>query len=352
MELPFLSSLNVDSSGHDHENADYTVNAPNLCEFRYHGMLDHVFLVPFENLVKFTLESFVMETHEVLDLLSHVPQLEICDIVNVDPPTMRLETPELPVVVLGKLRSLSVRGLEVSDMASLIQHLDVPLSATLSFKTYGDDPPATTIEDFVATFLADAKGLSISFKLTYHESETTYALTSHSRNKISIKQSLCNEEALKYPEFEALSRQKTSITTLTLHSLTLPIRSSLIEALGFWTLLTRIEVFTDETEFEKLLIALEAAPEPICPQLRTLNCSGTRFSSTRMKYFLQYRKDHGVPLQELEITKGFAEPNVHAFVSLIPTLTEFDPDLSRCGFDSPWIKKCNCNLGHRDEPFS
>ncbi|KZS89500.1 hypothetical protein SISNIDRAFT_458699 [Sistotremastrum niveocremeum HHB9708] len=124
---------------------------------------------------------------------------------------------------------------------------------------------------------------------------------------------------------------------------TLASRSSLIGALNSWTQLTHIGVFTEEMQFEKLLSALEAAPGPLCPKLQSLNCSGTRFSSTRMKHFLQSRKDNDVPLLELKFTKGFAEPNVAAFASLVPTLTEFELDLSKCGFGH-WPGDCTCNL--------
>ncbi|KZS89499.1 hypothetical protein SISNIDRAFT_526828 [Sistotremastrum niveocremeum HHB9708] len=299
-ELSRLISLNVEFSGDDWESGGYVMNAPNLSEYRFKGLLDYVDLPPFDNLVKFELESFVLEP---------------------------------------------VSGLDVSDMACLIRYLQLPSSATVSLQTERDRSGATTIENFVGSFLESSEGLSISFELTalsFRLSKTTYTLKSSSRAKIDIRHHLAHKHALNFPELQPLDVHGTCLTTLTLHSVTLPLRMSLIRVFSSWTQLAHIGVCTEELQFEKLLTALETKPDAtsdmLCPKLRTLDCSGTRFSSIRMKYFLQFRKDQGIPLQELRFTKGFAEPNVTALVSLVPTLTEFDPDLSRCGFSHPvWI---------------
>ncbi|KZT36129.1 hypothetical protein SISSUDRAFT_1063922 [Sistotremastrum suecicum HHB10207 ss-3] len=346
-ELPCLISLQVEFSGEDYEGPDYMVNAPNLREYRFYGSLDHVHLTPFDNLLKFELECFVMEPGEILYLLSLLPRVEHCDISNADPPASIEDDHGLSVVTLNKLRSLSISTLEVSDMACLIRHIDLPSSATLSLRTgRNTSAAATSIDDFVGSFLKLSEGLSISCNLSDRSraSETIYTLKSNARAKIDVTHYLYDKHALKFMELESLCAHATSLTALTLHSITLPSRNSLVRVLKVWTQLADIGVCTEQMQFEKLLTALETPPGILCPKLRTLECSGTRFDSSRMKYFLQSRKDYGVPLQELKCTKGFAEPDVTGFVSLVPTLTEFEPNLSKCGFSHSWVRDCNCNL--------
>ncbi|KZT36122.1 hypothetical protein SISSUDRAFT_92647 [Sistotremastrum suecicum HHB10207 ss-3] len=341
-ELPSLVSLDVKDFESSH--MPYTFNAPLLRRFRFFGPSDNAFLVPFGDLVEFNIHSFRLEPGEILDILSLLPRVKFCDIGNTDPSEVPTQDFGDRAVALHNLQTLSIGTLTIPDIACVVKHLHIPSSATMSLSVEEEESAESGIETLVGPLLEETHELLISDRESIRMPDTIFTLKSKKRAKVLITHSLLREHTPKLPSLAKLAVYGTSLNTLTLHLPILPDTTSLVTALSSWTLISQICVSTEERQFDKLLIALET-PGTLCPKLHTLNCTGTRFSSTRMKYFLQSRKDNRVPLQELKFTKGFAEPNAASFSSLVPTLIEYDPALSKCGFTHPSIRGCRCNLG-------
>ncbi|KZS89493.1 hypothetical protein SISNIDRAFT_469264 [Sistotremastrum niveocremeum HHB9708] len=331
-ELSSLVSLDVEEYGMP-LTPQYMLRAPRLRQFRFMGPLDNIILVPFHYLVDFKIHCFQLTPGEILDILSLLPRVKFCAIGNIDPSEIPTEDITGRVVVLNNLQTLSIGALTIPEMASLVKYLQIPASATMSLKTEREGSGDNTIEDFVGPLLEQTHELSISHRGWMDG--IVFTLKGNKRAKTDITHSSSDEDIPKFPSLANLAVYPTPLHSLTLHLSTLPETTLLIEALRSWKQLSHVGVCTEERQFEKLLIALEATPGTLCPKLQNLNCTGTKFSSTRMKYFLQMRKDHGVPLQELKFTKGFAEPNANSFSSLVPTIIEFDPALSKCGFAHP-----------------
>ncbi|KZT36128.1 hypothetical protein SISSUDRAFT_1063921 [Sistotremastrum suecicum HHB10207 ss-3] len=346
-EWPSLISLNVSNRDWDLDQAP-VLNTPMLQELQFYGGSDDLRLVPFGKLVKFYFESCTLDSETILTILAALHCVEHCEISNTDPPLGRPEG-DLPLVVLPKLKTLRLHTLEVEDAARVYRQLETPSAATIHFRTHTDDDPTNqaSFGDLVGPEMAHCEKLSISWP----SDDIKYTLESKTRGTITFELFSPENAPPRFRHLSTLSTHPTNLTVLNLHLWTLPCITILIPAMTSWSSIIQIGVCTEETEFEKLLTVLEETPEVVCPKLTTVNCSGTKFSSVRMKCFLQCRRNYDVPLQELKTTKGFAEPDVEIFMSLVPILTVFDSKLSVCGFEPPWFQTCMCNLDFRDQEW-
>lgn len=63
----------------------------------------------------------------------------------------------------------------------------------------------------------------------------------------------------------------------------------------------------------------------LCPGLKTLDCTGTKFRSALFIRALKSRMRHGAALRELKITRGFSDKGIESWVSLISKLSQYDP---------------------------
>ncbi|KZS96358.1 hypothetical protein SISNIDRAFT_482934 [Sistotremastrum niveocremeum HHB9708] len=291
------------------------LNTPLLRELRFVGALGDIPGVSAERLVKLFVRAESMELAKLLPLLDKFPMLETLEIEN----TIMAVEPDvpdnLPNVALHNLRNLSAKWFYVSEMGLFLDHLTIPSSARASLGVKEDNRVDFHVGDFVGAQMSTAHGLSITGKASH----LLYTVFRECGGSMPISYEALEPTAAGVKFLVTLASYATPLQLLSLRIPALPHIQDLIQALTSWPSIKHIRVCTDETEFERLLLALEETPHIVCPRLEILDCSGTYFSTARVRGFLAFRKEHGHPLRELRITEGWAEPDAAVFASLVDT---------------------------------
>ncbi|KZT40360.1 hypothetical protein SISSUDRAFT_1044248 [Sistotremastrum suecicum HHB10207 ss-3] len=303
-----------------------TLNAPGLRSFRYRGELRHLPKVEAARLVDLHLVWQHMTLPEILKVLSRFPNLKNC---TIDQSGCTLKEPVVHAtrskVALGRMRSFDAKTFYTSDMIYLFEHLELPDSASVSLEIHSErTEEGSPLIDLLGPQIALADGIKISGD---HSMEIKYTLLRTSSGQFQVVHQKSSNVIFESPS--NLADYPSSLSSLEFHVRRLPSMQDLITILTYWSSLTHIRVCTEELSFEKLLTALEETPQTVCPELQSLDCTGTKFSGPRMRVWLAFRKQRGVGLKELTVTKGFAEPKLDDINDLVEMFFEEPPERGR-----------------------
>lgn len=211
----------------------------------------------------------------------------------------------IPNLSLKNLKRFSLSIIYLSQLRDTIGRLGCPDSLSISAKIYKADPAAVALADFLGPYMST----SDEFKIVKRDDQAVYTLISKTGREIEITHldvipfAWSDPAALKLTALNLpkLASYPSNLSHLHLQTDSLPSTQDLIRTLSAWALISSIRVQTDESNFGKLLTALENAPELICPLLKILDCTGTKVCSTRIAPFLAIRKRMGAPLDEFRI---------------------------------------------------
>ncbi|KZT32935.1 hypothetical protein SISSUDRAFT_1054879 [Sistotremastrum suecicum HHB10207 ss-3] len=321
-EFSVLRDLDLtDTFDDDPERNPIVLNIPALLKLRFNGAPK---IIPrsIASLIHLDFKWSRLKISEILDLLSYYPQLKTCSITNPECCGDLEDEDDHDVVALNQLESLVIDFVHLSEMQSILAHLTLPVSARLTLGTYLDEPDDILFHNFIGPYLSKCEELKIS------DDETTiiYSMTYQSRGPVSVSHGFPDGPPAEIDAFPALSLHSINITLLDIRYSILPSLGDIIDAFTAWSKIAHIRVCTEELEFERLLTALEDTPTVVCPLLRTLDCTGTQFSSLRMKQFLDFREKKGVCIQTLKFTRGFAHYGVDELLSsATTTIVQSDP---------------------------
>ncbi|KZS91775.1 hypothetical protein SISNIDRAFT_487093 [Sistotremastrum niveocremeum HHB9708] len=302
-----------------------TLNTPGLRSFKYRGELGHLPNIEAPRLVDLHVNWQLMTLPEILTILSRYPTLKNCKIEQSGLMTKDFGNHGTrSKVALRRMRSFYAGEFYTNDMIYLFEHLELPDSASVTLGIESDrheeDAPLT---DLLGPQIALADGIKIAGA---NLSEINYTLFRASGQFEVVHRKAGNAI------FESplnLASYPNNLTSLEFHIQRLPSMQDLIAILTYWSSLTHIRVCTEELSFEKLLTALEETPQTVCPELQSLDCTGTKFSGPRMKVWLAFRKQRCVGLKELTVTKGFAEPKLDDINDLVEMFFEEPPERGR-----------------------
>ncbi|KZS91790.1 hypothetical protein SISNIDRAFT_487108 [Sistotremastrum niveocremeum HHB9708] len=301
-ELSSLKSLLLTDGG-SHQLTDYIISTPVLQTLRVYAKHP---LAPLhmrvDNLVELSYLCDSLSPLNILRLLSEFPRIERCSIYDQEPEShSRSET--LPVISLPRLKSIHIGSLYLSDMRQVLGNLEVPSSAHLRLETIELHSRSTSIEGFLAPYLASTQDLNI----VKSKSLVTYRLTLDSGRLLVVENKFEHGGGITVASLAALSRYPTNLSRVNLKVQHLPSLYGIVEILSSWPSVKHIGVCTQYADFERLLTALMETPNTTCPLLRSFDCTGTKFSGNYMKRFLEFRTSKSVALQELNITEGFSD---------------------------------------------
>ncbi|KZS91758.1 hypothetical protein SISNIDRAFT_487076 [Sistotremastrum niveocremeum HHB9708] len=289
-----------------------TLNAPLLYRLEFYGVPPRVPFVVSDKLVELKLAGDSLYAESILLALARFPHLEHCDIVIDDPlPASPESHPRR--IALPRLQSLRVTNLPMSEVVYFFRYLDIPDSANLKVGIEDDSPVPIPFKNFLGLRMSSYDELSVS-----HERGTACSLTSTSKSL----------GKLEFREFSVsvleLASHLPDLSVVNFDMPSLPSHADLIHILQCWPHLTHIGVHTRTKQFKVLLTALQDTSPLLCPRLQTLDCTGTKFSVSRMSHFLQFRAGHDAPLHKLQLTKGFVTEGIEELVALVPVITEIE----------------------------
>lgn len=305
---------------------------------------------PATNLLSLELEWSYVPLEMLIDILAEFPLIENIVIIDHESEDHQTISPPRPVISLKNLKKMSIGLYDVEGMNAFLAQLIIPRSANLSLGVLHSSPapppsdpdPDVTgpFERFLSPWLASAERLMIFpdhkrdgllFRLFPKTSSLTFDLVSNGPDSV-IKDGIVRvgyladdhtSTPLTSLSLPVIASYSTNLISLSIDSFELPSLPSLRRALSSWKLLTCLKVTIQEPEIEKVLSALENKPvsvrspqdegrngvrdEIICPRLERLDCSGTIIDMARMKQFLSFRKDKGVKMREVIVTRGFTQ---------------------------------------------
>lgn len=326
-EFCSLVSLSITELEHvDSGETSFILNTPNLRKLQFSGDFSDFPRVNVENMVALRYDWSDWISHSLLEALSPLHRLEHITLEN---GSLDLEPDDddyredHPIVTLGKLSSLSVGPLFAPDMVHLLNHLVMPSSANISLLVQEGSSGSASIDKLLYSQIPGSIGL----RIVQMPKNIDYTITRPSGGWVWLRH-VCRSLPSRVASLSQLASVSNDITFVDLDLKVLPSMQELNQALYAWSQITHICVCTMEDEFERLLTALEEGPEIPCPRLQTLDCSATRFSSLRMKYFLDFREGNGVALKEIKIAQGrddiFGE---NMIVSSVTKVTEVDSEM-------------------------
>ncbi|KZS91785.1 hypothetical protein SISNIDRAFT_487103 [Sistotremastrum niveocremeum HHB9708] len=321
-EFSSLQSLIFDSchSGRP-GNPPSTMNTPMLSNLTFHAEIFTIPRLSPENIVNLDYTCLFMTPPEVLDLLSAFPALEQCSITDTEPEGYAEDRVDHAVVSLNHLRSLSIKSRWFEDVDYLLDHMDIPATATtiIGLLGVGDDEDDATFESLIGSRLRLYDGL----KLVQSPHSLVATLTPKFGGSLQFSYEGDLWRTLKDMSLSSFSAYSSILSSIDLEIPSLSSAVELVEALRPSPLI-HIRVRTQEASFERLLTALEDTPGVVCPFLESIDCTGTPFSAARMRNFLNFREAKAIPLRELKITKGLCDPDTHGFLSIVDRLIEVD----------------------------
>ncbi|KZS91738.1 hypothetical protein SISNIDRAFT_487058 [Sistotremastrum niveocremeum HHB9708] len=295
------------------------MNAPLLRAMYFCGPA-HRIPRAFNHLTQVEFNWCLLPIHEILSLLGDFPLLEKCAIINHEAdPDDRIHV-DHPVILLDKLQVLSVDVLTTSAMHILLRHLEVPPSAVLSLGTCEDTLADHSLHDLLGLCLSE----SVQLTIDGDSRKIKYSARSKLRGAVSVNYAPSRMSFTEIRELPLLASRAKQLSVLDIQFRNLPSLADLIQALTIWCSITCIRVCTQELDFERLLTALEETSDIVCPLLRTIDCVGTRFSSVRMKRFLEFRQQKGVRLEELRASKGYSTSGLDGLRYLLDRVSEVD----------------------------
>lgn len=293
------------------------VNAPLLHTMHFCGPSDRIPRT-FHHLTHLKFNWCRLELQDILNLLKEFPLLEKCTIIDDEASEEGQNHVDHPMILLDKLQYLSVDELTTSTMESLLRHLEVPPHAALSLGTCEPMVVDQSLHDLLRLCLSE----SVQLTIDGYCKRIRYLTTSTSRGPISITYTphrVSSEEIRELPLLASCTKQ---LSVLDLQFWDLPSLADLTKALTIWCGITCIRVRSQELDFERVLTALEETSDIVCPLLRTIDCVGTRFSSVRMKRFLEFRQKKGVRLEELRASKGYSTSGLDGLGHLLDRVLE------------------------------
>ncbi|KZS95248.1 hypothetical protein SISNIDRAFT_543553 [Sistotremastrum niveocremeum HHB9708] len=337
------------------EQGLYTLNAPVIHTLIYHGPPSLRPLVHPHRLVNLSYSPSQATSSQLLGILSEMPNLEQCSIRNEDDsenlglPSSNVARAKVP---LPRLKRLHISNLSSHKLIHLLEHLVLPPCASVELRVFETGP--TTSGDFfrfAGSYMASCDSLEITKSEAISPENFEYdsrlandyplgegpgiclKLRSETRGPVKLHWIFDEDDdddsmfpRIEYQSLETLASYPNDLIFVAL-KFNLPTTRELIEALSSWSCLSHICVQVSEDDFERFLTALEDTPDIICPALTILDCCGIRFSSVRMASFLEFRKDRGVPIHEIIMTRGFAEGGVDEFIHLVPTVSFIEPEV-------------------------
>ncbi|KZT32153.1 hypothetical protein SISSUDRAFT_1123555 [Sistotremastrum suecicum HHB10207 ss-3] len=305
------------------------LNMPSLETLRFDGPLRFI-PQSLTHITRLELDCYEHQLFDIVIALEKFPLVEhlcIRTIVPLDEDDE--EQNKHHIVTLSNLRSLSVDDIHPSDMEPMLQHLELPPSASIVWGTHEprEEPSQhVSLERMLGSRMSSCYSLQISdvqLASCFHESQYSFTQTINSKNGGLFSVSFGNiEEDVESAALRDLSSYPTELAVLDWQLPWLPSLSILIDVLTSWSSLTQIRICTHEDEFERLLSAIEESPDVVCPVLESLDCTGTRFSGVRMKHFLDFRHTNCRTLRELKISAGHASPPLEDFEPFLGKLIE------------------------------
>ncbi|KZS95247.1 hypothetical protein SISNIDRAFT_484112 [Sistotremastrum niveocremeum HHB9708] len=346
-ELSSLSTLTVFVETWDDDDYAFNLNAPAIHTLiAYNSQLCCPF-VRLDCIINLSCTSWSAAAAEILDFLNAMPNLEKCSIWNY-PDETPTETPvSAREVHLPKLEKLCIRNVDATEVIRLFSHLILSLHPELELRmleVWGE-PLIEDFFHFVGPYMASCNSLEIAqpdaLKPDSFETEVEIPYLYKTYRGEGLRLTLLSEVGRRF-EFDwidwsvpagdsglqmldILASYPSVLTRLDLEQ-KLPPVTNLIKALSLWSQIARIRVRVDEHDFENLLTALEDIPDIICPVLSILDCREVKFSSERMESFLGFRKDKGVPIHELVMTRGCVEGRTDDLVRQVSKLSLVEPE--------------------------
>ncbi|KZT33360.1 hypothetical protein SISSUDRAFT_420692 [Sistotremastrum suecicum HHB10207 ss-3] len=338
------------------EESSFSFNAPAIHTLIWRGLLPPHSLMHPHRLVNLSYTSYSLRSSRILDILSEMPSLEQLSVWSCEE-NRPIPTVARAKVSLQRLKRLCVRNMYLHEMVHLLHHLIIPPSADIELVLMEmcDEMSMEEFSHLAGPYMPTCHSLEIakakpdrceSFE-SANDIEELFAnrhgrgicltLLSHVRGRIRLQwfRFLSHGYYAQVEGFntskllELLASYPNILTRIDwTHQSGVPLTtSSLITAFSSWPLITHIRIQAHEDDFERFLTALEDTPDIICPALTILDCCGIRFSSVRMASFLEFRKDRGVPIHEIIMTRGFAEGGVDEFIHLVPTVSFIEPEV-------------------------
>ncbi|KZT34765.1 hypothetical protein SISSUDRAFT_1131614 [Sistotremastrum suecicum HHB10207 ss-3] len=287
-EFTFLQELRIshDSSA----QFTYTINAPNLriLHFRSANNVFPNIIAP--DLVKLVLEETSLYYPEILAVLKHFPSLEQCIVRDVN---LGWDDggPPVSLVSLPKLRDLTLQKFLLHDMADAIDHIVIPSTTNITLSVISGSGDGVIFEEFISRWNVSSDEIQVYWNRIGADFVCTW--TSKSGRKIDVTSGQLS--------LSTLAAHFPDLAVVNLHTPILPVQSLLVEALGHWKHITHLSVSTTDTEFERLLVALETTSEVLCPHLRVFGCPEGMLGTSRMMQFLDFRKNQGARIEEVKV---------------------------------------------------
>ncbi|KZT44267.1 hypothetical protein SISSUDRAFT_1116027 [Sistotremastrum suecicum HHB10207 ss-3] len=310
-----LELLRISNEVDEEENPGFVLDAPVLKKLIFRTMPAHLPQLSSQNIVDLEWRLEEMRPKDVLNVLSQFRSIERCVIVNEDP-YIGSRNPSFPVISLPNLQNLSLSYFTPEDLKYLIDHLDAPLLVSRMFGIFDEVVNGNSWEPALASILAPYLRASNEFRIS--DKRTTayiFALRSNSGHQTDLSYAGWTPKRVPVMSFARLAQLPCDLTSLSLDVQYFPPTSDLVKALTAWWNLTHLRVRTRESEFEKVLAALEHGPDIVCPRLKCLDCRWVKFSSDRMVKFLEIRKQLGVGIQQLPMAQDV--PDAERFVDLL-----------------------------------
>ncbi|KZT33083.1 hypothetical protein SISSUDRAFT_1037288 [Sistotremastrum suecicum HHB10207 ss-3] len=321
-DLPFLEHLEI---------ADWASDESDMA-WLYTGALKNLVFEgnpaskPFiwkDWLLDLRIEWTTMSSTDIINLLTDCTQLERCSIRNDSSGSGDVQ-PSETVVSLPELQTLYIGSLYVAEMIHLFDHLEIPSSADVSVRTEDDRHGFFNNVIPFDEFLGPRVALYDELRIRKSYAGLSYDLSSKSRGPLSV----LNGSSEKVHSLADLASYANSLSSLHFEAGTLPSLPRLVEALRSLSLITHISIHNGEKDMDMLLSALdpqEPHSEILCPRLESLDCSETKFESSRLQETLQARNSKGFPVRELKTTRGFVTPDSDGLTSLVEQHHQVDP---------------------------
>ncbi|KZS91761.1 hypothetical protein SISNIDRAFT_487079 [Sistotremastrum niveocremeum HHB9708] len=309
----------------DEEEQEAWLSTPMLEKLILHGNINSKPIVNMYHLVNLQVYWCIMSSADILGLLQDCVKLKTCYIEN-ETPECRPASRRPWRCMLSCLETLTLHSLCVSDMHTLLDSLDIPSSTTIA-TTADEDfhlPPEiepVSFVDLIGPRISEFEALTISHGcpgIVYD-----FTSDSDSRGFRSFEDNTSSPRSIR--SLPALASYPNILNYLEIDVQTLPSSEDLAQALASWSGLTRLCITTQEEEFDKLVLVLQGEVPLLLPRLECFDCSETKFKRSSLLTFLQFRRDKGMAIKELVMTKGFSSPDAEGFAALVEKLNDVDP---------------------------
>lgn len=326
-EFSSLKVLEIYDSSWDETVPVSVLNTPVLQTLIFRGFPTSLPRVRVDNLIELRFDSEELSPSQILDMLEGLPSLEHCSISDDDAHPFPGVQVVHPVVSLPRLQTLCLDYFYTDVAMKVFMHLDLPPYAMVT--ALNSEPPleksGTSLTEVIRTRLLS----SSEFKIVQQRRCIDYTFGAHAQHSLRISHgqplSEFRVQVEKPVSLVELAASPANLSRIILHMEELPALADLVQTLRSWPLLSHFGIRTQVPDFERLLNALEETPDILCPLLKSLDCTGTRFSGPRMKFFLQFRKAKGVPIENLHFTSGFSDVKAGDLASLLAQVSETDP---------------------------